>query len=935
MHDGATVHVVWILALALVSGAATRAISRRTRLPYTIALLLVGLGAGLLIRWVASRGIATGLVNLVVDGQVLSPELILFVFLPALVFESAFSLDSYAFRKELGTISLLAVPALVASTLLTAVWMVGVTASSWQWGWTGALVFGALVSATDPVAVVALLREVGAPKRLGVLIEGESLLNDGTAIVLFGVLLQFLVFAGSRPGIDSVAMSFLSVVAGGVVVGLGVAALLSVWIARTFNDPMVEITLTLVMAYAAMMIAEGLLHVSGVIAVVAAGLWMSGLGKTHISPEVAGFLRRFWELLSYLANTIIFLLVGIVIAVQIGTATLNTFLVIGASYVGLVFIRFAVMLAFRPLIGLVGDALTTGEAAVMAWSGLRGAVSLALALAINQNRAAPRELREQLLVATAGIVLLTLLVNGGTIRWLLHRLGYDRRPLEEARAQHASELGVLADVTERIHALQLRDELTTLPWSEVESELERREGELDDKLGGVETEAGRPAEDPTTDLWRRALQVERKSYWDAYNRGVLGSRALRILTHEIDVQRDRLQHGSVEPPERRTPALSPFFSWLARLGRRAGLRSGPLERRRLSLVYDLSSAENRAARNVLRQLGRLRGEPHETREAVERTYRRYAFAAKESIEELRSNLPEVTRTIETRLARRIALNYEREAVEELDAAGVLDARSVGSLLAAVERRMKVLWQERGTVRLPDFHELCVALPFFRGLDPPTLDAMASLSREQVLAPGETLFEQGDRGDSLYVIARGAAYILREARGRPAELYGVLGGGEIVGEMALLTGERRSATVRAATTLTLFRIGRDDFRALLGSRPYLQDAIWQSYSEHAFDTLARERSELAWMDRDARLRWLAAGERIHLTRGDRVEGEKESHWFLVQGELSVGSGRREAPALFEVPTDEEAARVESLEAVIVRLPRQATESSGAGTLDVAG
>jgi NhaP-type Na+/H+ or K+/H+ antiporter len=220
MPHGPELTVVVIAGLALVAGAATRLFSRRIRVPYTIAMLLLGIGVGLVLR--QFEGAENAILEMLARGAAISPHLIIFVFLPALVFESAFALEVYAFRKNLGAVGVLAVPALLCSTVLTAALMVWLTSAGgfdWHWGWIAALSFGALASATDPVAVVAILRELGAPKRLGVVIEGESLVNDGTAIVVFSVLLTMLTgvaAVGLAPA--AVTLEFTRVVLGGIAV---------------------------------------------------------------------------------------------------------------------------------------------------------------------------------------------------------------------------------------------------------------------------------------------------------------------------------------------------------------------------------------------------------------------------------------------------------------------------------------------------------------------------------------------------------------------------------------------------------------------------------------------------------------------------------------------------------------------------------------------
>ena len=180
------------------------------------------------------------------------------------------------------------------------------------------MLFGAVVSATDPVAVVALLKDLGASKKLGTLIEGESLLNDGTAIVAFVLLIGVVTgaeqFLGAGSFIGTAAIGFGKIGAAGGLVGVFLGLIAILWVRKVFNDPLIEITVVLVASYAVFFVCEHFFHVSGVLGLVALGIVMAGVGRTRISPEVEHFMHEFWEFTAFAANVIIFIVVGVVIA---------------------------------------------------------------------------------------------------------------------------------------------------------------------------------------------------------------------------------------------------------------------------------------------------------------------------------------------------------------------------------------------------------------------------------------------------------------------------------------------------------------------------------------------------------------------------------------------------------------------------------------------
>lgn len=922
MHHGVELGIAIVVCFGLAAGAGLRWVARRTGVPYTVAMLVLGLAVGVGLERFVGGGALPGF-----GGELpgLSPDLILFVFLPALIFESAFALDVHAFRRNLGTVVILAVPALVVAIVLTALLAWGLVGAWWGWTLGAGLVFGALISATDPVAVVAVLRELGAPKRLSLLIEGESLLNDGTAIVAFGVLVPLLA-AGAAGGFDagSTALSFVQVVAGGVGVGLGLAWLASAWLGRTFNDPLVEITVTLVLAYAAMVVAEGLLHVSGVMAIVTAGLWMAGPGQTRISPEVRHFLHRFWETLAFLANTLIFFLVGLVIALQLDGARWSELALLGTLYLGLSAVRFAVTFGFLPLIGLVAkEPVRPREAAVMAWGGLRGAVSLALALAVSQHPELDPTLREQILRLTAGVVLLTILVNGTTTGRLLKKLGFVTPSPSEKLAQAGALAAALAEVERELDRVSADPELASLPWREVRASLEARRDALAEELaalrarvdaaGGVEHER---------ELWRAAIRVEREAYWRFFADGVLGGEALRTLGRELDLHLDELRAGALEPPSRRAPEPRGLRSWLARRLRRWGLPFGAAELGRLTMLYEASRAEADAADQVMDALDALvAGESGDRASATVRaTYRRWRRAAKERLEDLRANLPEVVAAIETRLARRIELNLERDQLASLARRGALPEAVAERARDDVEERMKRLAGGPREVALPETAELCRTTPLFRGLDDETLEELARLTVEQALEPGEALFAQGDPGDAAYVVARGALRLTRIGPGGEEIELDVVSTGEVVGEMALLTGHGRNAAATALTSAVVGRIARSDFEALLAERPAVRRRVWAAFARHAFDDVVGAHPGVRGLDAATRRRWLGDAAPRELAEGEAVRGP----WALVvAGALEVAGERAEAPALVALGEGGAAALEPTVAVTLPEPPRRAT------------
>jgi len=286
--------------------------------------------------------------------------------------------------------------------------------------WAACILFGAIVSATDPVAVVSLLKELGAPKQLATMIEGESLLNDGTAYVVFLIAKDMLTGKCLTPVM--MGTTFFRLAFGGVLLGLISAEFLKMWLGRIHNNSVLEVNLTICFCYLTFYIAEiPSIHVSGILAVVTLGLWMSREGKTTISTDSEQAVHNVWMVLGFGAETLIFLISGI----MIGYHNIISFENVGKSivlWVLLVIIRFVLLMGFLPCMQRMGYKMDWRHVALMTWGGLRGALAVFLALIVVNEHGIDKEISKVILFHSSMIALLTLMVNGTTTGILVEKL---------------------------------------------------------------------------------------------------------------------------------------------------------------------------------------------------------------------------------------------------------------------------------------------------------------------------------------------------------------------------------------------------------------------------------------------------------------------------------------------------------------------------------
>jgi Na+:H+ antiporter len=386
-----------LFALMLLGAAILGIVAWRINLPYAVVLVL----GGLVVEQFH-----------VVDLPQLEPRVLLFVFLPPLLFDAAFRLDDVQLRRLAQPVLWLAVPGTVATAAIVGIILYAVL----HMGLAEALLFGSIVSATDPVAVVGVFRHLDAPRRLAVLVEGESLINDGVAITLYTATIGLA--TGGNTDVPGALGLFVREVVGGVGIGIVMGVIFS-RLTATIDDHMIEMTLSTALAYGSYLAAQWI-GTSGALACVAAGLIHGSYGReVGMSERTRRLLDDLWEYFGFVVNALVFLLVGFSSNLAALVASAGPVLV---SISSVVIARVLVVMIPPELLRLTGRirlVTSKGERAVLIWGGLRGALTITLALALPSNIP-----DRQLLIAMAfGVVLFTLLVQGVTLSGVIQRTG--------------------------------------------------------------------------------------------------------------------------------------------------------------------------------------------------------------------------------------------------------------------------------------------------------------------------------------------------------------------------------------------------------------------------------------------------------------------------------------------------------------------------------
>lgn len=669
--------------VGLIIGAILKSLLKHSRLPYTVGLFAIGIILGVMNR----TGVFQSLPELhdaVSSVANINPDLILYLFLPILIFDAAYELNLHIFKKTLANATLLSAPGLIICMLLTGALMMGVATflpGFESWTWAFALMFGALISATDPVAVVALLHELKTSKRFSTLVDAESLLNDGTGIVCF--MLFFGAYAAEEATHASPVITFIREVGLSTLLGFLLARIVIWFITRINSEEMVQNSVIILAAYLTFILSQYYLGVSGVIALVAFGLTVTYVGKPRLKPQVNTFMEHFWELLTYIANTLIFILVGVVIAekVDFSWGALGVLILI---YIALNFIRFAMIMLLYPVMKRLGYGLTRRESVILTWGGLRGALAMILALMVSYTPAIPEDIRSQVLFFTAGIVTLTLCINATTMRALLNRLGLTHVPSARTMLAYRIEKSIRENSEKYLEGLKKRDALEGANWHKVESYMTAQPQE--------------PAKNPQNkamlpEIRLRVLDKEKAICREIYEEGVISKPVFLRLMNSLDELYD---HDGNYPLNVRTS----IFKFCQRTDLLNTLRNIPYLqnwmtfyfRERITVVYDLGRGFIILQKGSLKLLEDLRasewvtGEQNSVLDTLREEINDNINRMSAFINNLADNFPKAYGHALTIKSIRMLLSNERHTVKQLISNGMLSEKDAERILDDIDER---------------------------------------------------------------------------------------------------------------------------------------------------------------------------------------------------------------------------------------------------------
>ena len=815
-----TVSTIVVLVASLVTfGALARPVAEWLRLPVSIILALGGATLGFACLYsIAHPGtlLPTEFATVIADLPIGS-SLFLYVFLPTLIFQASLEVDVHRVREDLIPIVLLALVAVVVATF-------GVAAALWPFSGmplVACLLLASLIATTDPVAVIAIFKDVGAPERLTRLVEGESLFNDAAAISLF-LLFSASLIAPASVTTSRIASDLLILPIGGAVVGFLAAQLTIQLLALIGDDRVTAVSLSLALPYLAFWVSEQVFDVSGVIAVASAGVTLASLAPGRVTNDTWRYLCHSWEQLASWSSILIFVLASLLVPRLISDIDPYDFVLLGIVFLAAIGTRALILFVLLPLLtrlGLRSPPVPLRYRVVVLWGGLRGSVTLALALAVTENAAVPRDIAAFVATLATGFTLLTLFVQGTTLRLLIQSLGLNRLTGVD-RAVRDIALNVAAGRVAKV-------------TGEMMGRFEHRRTSADGSTPTAEAEpqaVDRPGGDVAADL-PEAEKVsialvsltaqERECVLDHFARGTVAPAIARRLAGETKRRLDLARQAGLDG-YRASVALETELSPGDHLAYTAQRRLGfsrPLAGRlatRFETLIETDLVLTELADFVGAELKPVLGAA--TADLVVTALSERAARIERELAAVRLQFPGYVAELEKGFVERSARAREAQEIARLRVSGLISLEVERDLLASLgererrARRRPALDLELDTMVLIERSDLFAHLSEAHRAD------LARMTRPVFAAPGMRIISRGDVGTEAYFIASGAVEIDTGS--------GIhrLGRGDVVGEMALLFDMRRQADVVAIAYCSLLRLSVADFRRFLSLDPKMRATI---------------------------------------------------------------------------------------------------------------
>ena len=834
----AVLYALLALATLLTIVSLLVPLAEHLRLPHTVLLAVAGLGLGLLGDQIAIHGQVSGVFGDIFKGLAgieVATDLFLPLFLPPLLFTAGLTIDVRRLIDEMSAVLLLA----IVAVLVCIAGVAGVVHLATGYDIVVCLLVGVIVSTTDPAAVIGIFRDVGAPKRLSILAEGESLLNDAVAIASFGFVMQLLIVrvspdighAAPTETIDPI-VHVLRDFFGGLAFGFALARVAMVILPRLGDSDVAIASVTVSLAYLSYVLADHYLEISGVVSVVVAALTVAAYGPTHLHPRQWTALKQLWQQLDFWSNCLIFVLASMVAAQFLPHISWLYVWGLLAVVVGATLARGLVVFGMLPLLEIsrLVEPVDRRYKTILVWGGLRGAVTIVLAMVVAGDTRLPDSIREFTGELATLFVLFTLLVNATTLGLVMRALGLNKlSPVEVA----------------------LRDRVLALSRVNVQRQLRQIMREHNERVVGLDVdpdsagdaEIEAPAADLPLELHQRMsvglltlCSQEKELYLDQFEQQTLSRRMVTLLTARadrlIDAVRDRGAAGYQEVVrEFAQPDLAFRVAlWLHRQFGVGWLLTEQLADRFEILMVSQDVLAELAAFN-LSSITDLLGADAE--EKLGATIRERQELVARALRALSLQYPGYAESIKDRQLERAAIRFEAAEYARRLRESIISREVYADLRRKLNARRKNLSRRPSLDLGLELAGMIARVPLFASLDAAAVREVGRRLRARLAVPDEKIVAIGGRPDAMYFIAAGEVAVHLGSMTVP------LKEGDFFGEMGLLESRPRNADVVAVGYCHLLVLSRKDFNELLARRPGMRAEIEAVAAKRVAETAAAQ------------------------------------------------------------------------------------------------
>ena len=818
-----TVIVVIAICSLLILSAAMRILSQYTRIPFTVLLIVVGI----LLSYIFFAH-QPYYIQQLADYNAY-PDILLYVCLPTLIFEAAFTIDSRLLRRNLFRIMTISVPGVLLCTLIFGL-LVGTFS---QLGYLTAFLLGAILSATDSVAVISIFRQLGVPKKLSILVEGESLFNSATGFVLVSTILYIMTsgMINSQILLDSFNLfvwNFLGGIATGLILAWVIGIVLS-WIER---QVLIEISLVIILAYLSFIVAEKFIHVSGIMSTITAGIVMAGWGRTKISSETEGYLSNILSFSTYIVNALIFLLVGFSVNLETLVSNISLLLLVIFS---ILIARAAIVFGLLPVVDKLSfsEPLDASYKTIMWFGGLQGSIGLTLVMT---STTAPHH--NVLITLVMGVVLFTILVQGSLMVKLISWLHLDHIPLSDRLAKIESEILANQNTLKRLPSLKAGGLFSYRIAHSLQNKCEAEIHQDREQINKLRKEGLNKFKERIL-FFITCFSEEKSLYSEMYKQGNLSENSYKVLAHRVDIEIDSMRYQAMLIKQTPLTTSDRLIGLLSNASRYLFFLSGLVNyfrTRQIITKYEEKWALHQTSLEITKNIDEMVKTQTLDPSVIDEVKTFFSDRAASSLKylnDMAEQFPEFVNDIQSRFAQRLFLYSKYESIIKLSQLGSLPQNIAVEMQDDYLSKLGKIRHFRPEKLDLDPHELLRSVPFFNDLNAEEANDVISMLKKHNVAADEIIIKENDTDKTFYIILRGVIRVYKE-NDVIKEDTATLMAGDFFGEMSLLYGTKRTASCVAITPSILYTLSEDDFKEILKKFPRIQEKILEEANRRAVE-----------------------------------------------------------------------------------------------------